>query len=806
MFRFIVLGFVKEMCWGQHRLWTVLLALLTWTTALTADANPDPITTLRILLIAPFPDPVLQPGYDAGHTIIPSGLLAVEEINNDSSLLPGYRLEAVVGDGGCNTDEKAVSHILENVIHRRPGDRVIGVVGPICSEAAQTLSEIINRQKIQLPLVTIANSPVLTVPDRYPFTYGVVSTSHEYANLIVRLYQEMNGRWKRVSLFYDANRLYHVEIYRSILTELESEGVDLDQIYTSPISPMYLPLEDVIQGGTRVVFVFSSRVPACMLMCRAIHLSMSYPRYQFIFTDRTVQNFEQCANDSDLVFTYNQQRYSCSSDQLRASLHNYVFIDFDLEALSLELENVTAVSGNTYQEYRTKYEDMLKDYGNRTGEGELPANQWAAPFYDAVWALALATNSTLETLDFDSQLGIWDASTLTSTFNNLSFHGVSSVVNFDEETGYSKSTISISRLEYNETSGKFVPVLKGYYNSGVLFDANDSNSKEVVLSLYINSAFDTSTELLPRTVAIPGYILTILVFVTTVVYHILHYHYRFRPSVKAASQTLNHFIFLGCYIMLASIILATTDLTLSLHDLLHLSFCYTVVWLQNIGTVLVFSTLFVKYYRLYLVFLRTYDHRQNLSNATLSVIVLVLVGIDLLILTIWTIFQPLQIDTSVEFDLTSTMPTNREKRICREVVPGQWFTISLSLYLGLLILAVVTLSILNRRIKQRDFNTTATTNVLIFCYVLLLTILLPSVYLQSNYSNIDLKYILINTVHLAFTILCLAFLFTPPLLQRNRTNRQSYTLTQQLQRISNVVALGRLDSSVILWRRPSGVS
>jgi ABC-type branched-subunit amino acid transport system substrate-binding protein len=804
--RFIVLGFVREMCWGQHRLWTVLLALLMCTTALIADTNPDPITTLRILLIAPFPDPVLQPGYDAGHAIIPSGLLAVEEINNDSSLLPGYRLEAVVGDGGCNADEKAVSHVLENVIHRRSSDRVIGIVGPVCSEATQTLSEIINRQRIQLPLVTIANSPVLTVPDRYPFTYGVVSTSQEYANLIVRLYQEMNGRWKSVSLFYDANRLYHMEIYRSILTELESEGVDLDQIYTSPISPTYMPLEDVIQGGTRVVFVFSSRVPACMLMCRAIHLNMGYPRYQFIFTDRTVRNFEQCANESDLVFTYDQRRYRCSSDQLRASLHNYVFIDFDVEALSLEPENVTAVSGNTYQEYRTKYEEMLKDYGNRTGVGELPANQYAAPFYDAVWALALATNRTLETLDFDSKLDIWDASTLTSTFNNLSFRGVSSVVDFDEETGYSNSTISISRLEYNETSGEFVPVLKGYYNSGVLFDANDSNSKEVVLSLYINSAFDTSTEVLPRTVAIPGYILTILVFVATVVYHILHYHYRFRPSVKAASQTLNHFIFIGCYIMLASIILATTDLTFSLHDdLLHLSFCYTVVWLQNIGIVLVFSTLFVKYYRLYLVFLRTYDHRQNLSNAKLSVIVLVLVGIDLLILTIWTIFLPLEIDISVEFDPKSTMPTNREKRICRETVPGQWFTFSLLLYLGLLILAVVTISFLNRRIKQRDFNTTATTNVLIFFYILLLTILLPSVYLESNYSNINLKYILINTVYLAFTILCLVFLFTPPLLQRNRTTSQSYTLTQQLQKISNVVALRRLDS-IMLGRRPSGVS
>ena len=799
------------MAWTQQRVWTVLLALLTWTASLSADqsSNLDPVPTLRVLLIAPFPDPVLEPAYDGGHSLIPSGLLAVEEINNNSTMLPGYRLEPVVGDGGCNMNTKAVSRILEGVVHRQPGDRVIGVVGPVCSEATRALSDLMNKKRMKLPLVTIANSPVLANPDRYPFTYGVVSTSEEYSEMVVQLYREMNmtGQWRNISIFYDANRLYHLDIYRSILVKLESEGVDLDRIYASPISPNYMPLEDIVKGGVRVAFVFSSKVPACMLMCRALRLGMTYPTYQFIFTDRTISNtFEKCANGTEnLVFSYNQREYSCSNEEIVRALRKYIFLSFNLEALSLEPDTTTAVSGNNFQQYRTKYEQRLFDYGNQTEtvEEELKPTQWAAPFYDAVWAIALATNQTLSSLDFGSKLSIWDANLLTDTFDNLNFRGVSSIVDFDPSTGFSNSTISISQLELNTTTDTIVSVLKGYYDAGVLFDAGNRNSRDVVLSLYINSAFSTSTEALPLSLAVVGYILSIVVLIAIVVYHSLHYHYRHRPSIKAASPHLNHFIFLGCYVILASVVLDTTDVRYSPSNTSrHLFLCYTVVWLENIGITLVFSTLFVKYYRLYLVFLRTYDHRPNLSNKKLSLIVLGLVGVDLLILAIWTPFHPLVIDTTVEFDHKKEMPINREKKICRESESGRWFLISLSLYLGILVLAVLTLSILNRRIKQRDFNTTATTNILVYLYVLLLSILLPSVYVESNYRNIDLKYSLINAVYLTFTVLCLMFLFTPPLLQRNKN--RSYSLTQHLQKISNVVALRRIESS-LSWRRPSAV-
>ena len=772
--------------------WTVIVTMLTWT-KVTDQTTGGSINTLRILLIAPFPDKLFKPPYNGGHNLIPSALVAVDEINNSSSVLAGYTLEPIIADGGCDNNGKAVSAMLRNVVHRSPGDHIVGIVGPVCSEATQVLSDLLNGNRVRLPLVTIANSPELGNNTRYPFTYGIVSTSVEFARTAVALYTVLNadGKWKNISMFYDSNRLYHVAIYRAVMEELRLENVSMDSVYGSPISPTYLPLEDVMRSGIRIVFVFSSKEPACMLMCRALHLGMTYPNYQFIFTDRTLEQFQSCVNESkgtSLVFKYNLKEYKCTNDQIVEALNRAIMFHFKLEALSLEPNTTQTVSGNTFQEYRNKYEQRLSNYSDEVEE-DLSPSAWAAPLYDAVWAVALAANRTLPNLNLDSTIGIWAEDQITDAFENLSFRGVSTAVKFDPVTGFSDSIISISRLERASGSNEMTTVLKGYYNSGRLYDADDRNSNDVVLFLYIESAFEKSIEKLPFSLSITGYILAMLVLAATICYHVLHFIYRDRPSIKAVSPQLNHFIFLGCYMTLTSVILDTTDVGFSPENTSrHLGLCYAVVWFESIGVTLVFSTLFVKYYRLYLVFLRTYDHRSNLSNGKLSLIVAGLVSVEVLILALWIPFEPLKIETTVDFDHSSAHPVNREKKICMPTESGRWFVITASLYLALLILAVVTLSFLNRRIKQRDFNTTLTTNLLVYLYILLLTILLPSVYIDSNYSNINLKYGLINAVYLTFTILCLALLFTPPLMQRNKKDN-AYSLTQQLHKISALVTL-----------------
>ena len=779
----------------KHRTWTLLLVI--WATSLAVGQNTTisnaNVTTLHILLIAPFPDSIFNVPYDGGHNLIPSALLAVDEINQNPTILPDYHLEPVIGDGGCTITEKAVSRALENIVHRSSEGRVVGIVGPVCSEATEALSALVNRKRIQMPLVTIANNPVLGNVNRFPFTYGIVSTSAEYAGTVVKVYTEMKkvGKWKEIAIYYEGNRPYNLELYRAVRRKIDSEeGVDNDDIYSSPITDKYMPLEDMMARGIRIGFVFASKDPACKLMCLAANLGMTHPTYQFLLTDRRLGQFQSCVNDSEeVVITHNSKTYRCSNDDIVQAMTAFVLFYYNLEGLRLEPNTTQAVSGYTFSEYRRRYEERLHAY-NFTVEGELNPSAWAAPFYDAVWAVALAVNRTIPHLNFSSQLATWDEGELIDAFDELNFRGVSTRVNFNPDTGFSHSVINISQLVYDEN--KTISNLVGYYNAGILFDASDRNSSSDVLSLYINSAFDTSTEKIPLWLSVPGYILTVLVFAATVTYHILHFHFRKRPSIKAVSPQLNHLIFLGCYVILGSVLLDTTDAAFTPEDTFwHLFLCYTVVWLENIGIAFVFSTLFVKYYRLYLVFLKTYDHRSNLSNGKLSLIAVALVFIEFAILAIWVPFRPLEIISTVDLDHTTEPPIYREKRICVTTDVGRWFTIATSTYLALLILAVVTLSILNRRIKQRDFNTTAATNFLVYLYILLLSILLPTVYIDSNYGNIDLKYGIINALYLTFTVLCLIFLFTPPLLLRNQRSRK-YSLASQLQKISNIVALNRI--------------
>lgn len=749
-------------------------------------------TTLRILIIAPFPDTMFHISYDGGNNLIPSARMAVSEINEDPSILADYNLEPVIGDGGCSVTEKAVSSVLESVIHRGEDKNIIGIAGPVCSEATRILSTLMNQNRIKLPIVTIATSPVLANATSYPFTFGIVSTAAEYAGTVVTVLSEKldDGQWDRIAIFYDGSRDYHSGIYRAVLEKMESAKLgNKTKVYGFPISETYIPLRSLIEFRTRVAFVFASKIPACRLMCLAFHLKMRHPTYQFIFTDRRLGNFQTCVDDDEYL---NVSGVRCTNDEIVSTIKGFLLFNFNLESLDLKPSTTRAVSGYTYSEYRERYEQWLYAHNGTLEDEVLIPTPWAAPLYDAVWAVALAANRTLPNLDFDSQLGIWDEEQLISTFKGIKFRGISTLVDFNAHSGFAHSTINILHI-VNETAC----VLVGHYDAGALFTDGDSSSNTSVLDRFIASSFATSTETISPVLWISGYVLAALVLAATITFHALHLKYRKRPSLKASSPMLNNLIFFGCYILLASVLLDSTVFAVSPKKTsTYLFLCYLVVWMENIGTTFVFSTLFVKYYRLYLVFLRTYDHRSNLSNWKLTLLVMGLVAIDVVILAVWTPFKPLEVDTQVNLDTSTETPIYREIKICQTTQLGRWFPASTSLYLAVLILAVVTLSILNRRIKQRAFNTTLATNALVYAYIFLLSIALPVVYIEKNADNVQLQYGILNLLYLIFVVLCNIFLFTPPLLLKNRRSRK-YSLAQTMRKMSYIIALSRIQEQDI---------
>ena len=780
-----------------QRAWTVLLTLLICSAEQSSvsslsgsgDDTSTNKTTLRILIIAPFPDKMFHISYDGGNNLIPSARMAVSEINEDPRILADYHLEPVIGDGGCSVTEKAVSSVLENVIHRGKEDNIIGIAGPVCSEATRVLSTLTNQNRIRLPIVTIATSPILANVTRYPFTFGIMSTGAEFAGMFVTILSEklrIDNQWDRIAIFYDGTRDYHSRIYAALLEEIESKRLgNSTKVYGFPISDTYMPLENLIEFRTRVAFVLASKGPACRLMCLAHHLKMTHPTYQFIFTDRQFSNFQTC--DDFLNFTVNSRDYVCTNKDIVRTMKGFILFNFNLESLVLEPET-RAVSGYNYSEYRKRYEQRLYEYNDTLVGETLKPTVWAAPLYDAVWAVALAANKTLPNLDFNSQLGIWDEEQINSTFYGLNFRGISTVVDFKAHSGFSHSTINIYHVE-NETTS----VLVGHYDAGMLFSDGERDSNTSLLELFIESSFATSTETIPAILWISGYVLAALVLVATITFHVLHLMYRKRPSLKASSPTLNNLIFFGCYILLAGVLLDSTIFAVSpSNKSTYLVLCYVVAWLENIGTTFVFSTLFVKYYRLYLVFLKTYDHRSNLSNGKLTLLAMGFVAIDVIILAVWTPLKPLEVITKVNLDTSTETPIYREIRICQTTELGRWFPASASLYLAVLILAVVTLSILNRRIKQRAFNTTLATNSLVYVYIFLLSIALPVVYIEKNADNFQLQYIILNLLYLTFVVLCNIFLFTPPLLLKNRHNRK-YSLAQTMRKMTYIIALSKIQ-------------
>ena len=790
------------------RVWILFIVVLLWNVVSTiqqSGSGQNPITgargnktTLKILLIAPFPDERFDIPYDDGHSLIPGGLLAIEQINNSSEILPDYQLEPVIIDGGCTVVEKAVMGILSTLVHRdrHQDDSVLGIVGPVCSEATATLSAQLGQSRIRVPLVALATSPILTNRKLYQYTFGAVSSSAEYTLAGIKVFKEKQKRkqWDQLAVLYAAERPYNLNTFLKFEEQVKINFPEdiFSKILMEPLFPYYIPLENVIKRGIRIIFVYASKCPACWLMCRAYHLGMFYPKYQFLFTDRRLRNFEDC--NKEPLCTQFYYDYNCSVEQIKKVVSGSILFYFNVNSLQLESSNTKSESGFLFHEIEKLYKESVTGYSARYNVSA-GTSVWAYPFYDAVWALALAANKVLPNLTLDSQLHIWENKQLLDAMYGLNFQGVSTRIKFNRQSGFTQSVLDI--FQVTEMKERLI----GHYNAGKLITATCNNQTDCVddlLSNIIASSFEMSTEVIPQWLSTLGYFFSVLILLVTLLYHIIHIAGRKRHSIKASSPKLNHFIFLGCYLVVGSVILSTTTVGVSISSTaIFKALCYIEVWLRNIGVTLVFSTLFGKYYRLYLVFIRTYDHRINLSNGILSIIVIVLVFVDIVLLTIGTSFEPFAVHMNQYLDNSVNPPVNRVRRICVVTSAGMWFSGATLSYICLLCLAVVALSVINRRIKQKDFNTTTTTNILVYLYSLLLGILIPIAHTTEFFENTEVKFGVNSLVYLIFTVLCLVFLFTPPLIILGKEEylmcSQNHSLSVSLRIPSNILVTGKFD-------------
>lgn len=660
-----------------------------------------------------------------GPSLLAAAQLAVSHINQDPHTLPGYRVELINAESGCDTTTEALVSFTEHVVHSEhtKGRLITGIIGPTCSEPAIAVSSVIGRgRQLALPNVHIATSAELEDRESYPHTFGIVGSRSQIVDALVSLIGYSG--WKKVAILYDESRASDVLYVNQRVSE-ELGGGDSGNggfgTVRMPISNNFLPLEAIAKSEVRVGIIMSTLTLAQKLVCLAFHEGLAFPGYQWIIAEHNFNEF----TEYNTTFYYKGRLYECFWRIQSTILDHVVFVHFQLTEVDASLPD-PLVSGYTYTAITKEYETKTK-INNVCSFPVVPNFARVATTYDAVWALVLVMNMTLSEI---SKINILDK------LPNVNFRGASGHITFDKSTGFVKRVVEITQIR----DGIMI-------QAGSVFHGN--------ASFYAHPHIKYLTLSQPRYATVNPvltafFILAdITLLVSTAVVHTVTLLNRKHPSVKASSYALNQFVFLACYIWGVVAIIYTLVLkALGLSDFVFIgNACNALlVWLIPIALTLSFGTLIAKTWRIYRIFIHFRQPGPLLTNKALTTMVLVQLSIDIVIATAWTIVSPIMLIAAEEESYTNEKGEIIIPRMCVYTNTAIWLTMTIG-YKFLQLIALFVLCIMTRDVKNRKFSTTSLKAASYLC-LLVITITGPT-YTILWYTNAE--------IHADFVIFCMFF-------------------------------------------------
>ena len=327
------------------------------------------------------------------------------------------------------------------------------------------------------------------------------------------------------------------------------------------------------------MIVFAGKKPARQLACLAGQSSVNFifPIRQLIFTERTLEDFLRDEN-AEPSFTEQSEgkKYYCDKETVMRGLNGSILLNQALDSVE---PDVVTVSNYSAREVKEQYKERLIQYGNDENI-TLQESIYAYPYYDAIWALAYGIHTVIN-IPNPSFNNVHYA-----IQNNISFQGISSWIEFSTSGDHHVSNpIRISQI--NESNA----IVQGLFNKSNLTYPSD---------VFISDEFMEVNVLLHPSVIAIGLISAFISLVFIAIAHIMNVIYRDHPSIKASSQRLNHFIFIGCY----SFVVAMVSYTISkiMPEAAGFVLCNTDTFCSALGYCLIISTVFAKSWRTYHIF------------------------------------------------------------------------------------------------------------------------------------------------------------------------------------------------------------
>ena len=531
-------------------------------------------TTLYLLNVVPYQDDRPFAGWDRGFELIPAEDLAIEQINNRSDILPGYRLELVdIESEACGVSTISTGYVnFYRHLVQQPNSPVVGVVGLFCSTVTAAISSISNRPEIDYIQVAGSISPKFQNVTAYPRLYRTISSAIIFNKATLRLMDKFG--WNRISFIHDNSGVFFLTTADDFVSKVNNAILELVTRIPTSLSHISDAFANLRDAGARIVYALLTTAEAANLMCEAYKGEFVWPGYVYIFHERTFQELLESET-------------ACDEGEMTEALHGIFLLQYRLRAEP----NDTLVSGWTFEEYHNDYLMRLAEFATATGM-ELQNNSYANVLHDEVWAIALALNNSLETLkslnetltDYGfGQFIITD--TIASNLKNISFQGAAGYIEFDsnQEAG---SSINIIQVQKGQ------PVLVGVYN---LNEDNLTLTDLNLLSTVPADQFEEVYNLLPQWLTITILCVCGLAYIlTTAILVLLLYWRNELPEIKATSIYLSLVMFTGCYLLFTAAVTGTIHRSFVMKSDAFTAMCIIDIWFGFIGLNLIFGTLFMR--------------------------------------------------------------------------------------------------------------------------------------------------------------------------------------------------------------------
>ncbi|CAB3996140.1 Hypothetical predicted protein [Paramuricea clavata] len=189
--------------------------------------------------------------------------LALDHINNDSSILPGYTLDMVTGDSKC--DPKVSFNSLVTLLAQPPS--ILAVYGAACSDATQTLAGMTAFANVA-QISHTSTSLSLSDAAQYPSLYRAIPTDFPAIQASIALLKMLN--WSRVAIIGEKSASGLLETaYEVAVRDMARNGIDIQWNKVINADQIEQSIAEIKDNDVRIIITAVSSAFGKNLMAQA---------------------------------------------------------------------------------------------------------------------------------------------------------------------------------------------------------------------------------------------------------------------------------------------------------------------------------------------------------------------------------------------------------------------------------------------------------------------------------------------------------------------------------------------------------